>query len=252
MKNNLSRRSFVKQSALAAGVFAAAPFNILNAANAGDKVRFVQIGCGGRGASAHLPAAQNEQLVAIVDVDENRHAFVKKWLQGKGGDADKLQVFTDYRKMFDKVSKDFDAVFIATPNHHHALPALIAMQLGKNVYCEKPVCHDIAEARALRAMAAKTKVATQMGNQGHCEDGYRKLCEYIWGGVIGKVTETHSWTNRANGGEGPRPPKLPVPAGMHWDEWIGPAPFRDFHDDIHPHEWHGWYDFGNGSLGNMG
>ena len=79
---------------------------------------------------------------------------------------------------------------------------MIAMQLGKSVYCEKPVCHDVAEARAMRAMAAKSKVATQMGNQGHCEDGYRKLCEYIWAGVIGKVTETHSWTNRANGGMG--------------------------------------------------
>jgi predicted dehydrogenase len=91
-----------------------------------------------------------------------------------------------------------------------------------------------------------------MGNQGHCEDGYRKLCEYIWAGVIGEVRETHSWTNRANGGEGPRPPKLPVPAGLHWEEWIGPAPYRDFHEDVHPHEWHGWYDFGNGSIGNMG
>jgi len=154
--------------------------------------------------------------------------------------------------MFDAIGKEIDAVFIATPNHQHALPAMIAMQLGKNVYCEKPVCHDIAEARALRAMAAKTKVATQMGNQGHCEEGYRKLCEYIWAGVIGEVRETHSWTNRANGGEGPRPPKLPVPAGLHWDEWIGPAPYRDFHQDLHPHEWHGWYDFGNGSIGNMG
>src|SRR5580765_5045582 len=121
MKSNLTRRTFVKQSALAAGVFATAPFNILNAANAGDKVRFVQIGCGGRGGGSNLPAAKDEQLVAIVDVDENRHAFVKKWLQGKGGDPAQLQVFTDYRKMFDKVGKDVDAVFIATPNHHHAL-----------------------------------------------------------------------------------------------------------------------------------
>lgn len=252
MKSHLTRRSFVKRSALAAGVFATAPFNILNAANAGDKVRFVQIGCGGRGASSHLPAAQNEHLVAIVDVEENRHAVVQKWLEGKGGDASKLQVFTDYRKMFDKVEKEIDAVFIATPNHHHALPSLIAMQLGKAVYCEKPVCHDIGEARAMRKMAAEKKVATQMGNQGHCEEGYRKLCEYIWAGVIGKVTETHSWTNRANGGEGPRPPKEPVPAGIHWEEWIGPAPYRDYHSDLHPHSWHGWYDFGNGSIGNMG
>jgi predicted dehydrogenase len=91
-----------------------------------------------------------------------------------------------------------------------------------------------------------------MGNQGHCEDGYRKLCEYVWAGTIGKITETHSWTNRANGGEGPRPPVEPVPPGMHWDEWIGPAPYRDFHSDLHPHEWHGWFDFGNGSIGNMG
>lgn len=251
MMNNLTRRSFVRRSALAAGVFAAAPFNILNAASAGDKVRFVQIGCGGRG-MAHLKGAENEQLVALVEVDEKRPPAVKKWMQTQQkGDPDKVQVFTDYRRMFDKV-KDFDAVFIATPNHQHALPAMIAMQLGKNVYCEKPVCHDIAEARAMRALAAKSKVATQMGNQGHCEEGYRKLCEYIWAGVIGKVTETHSWTDRANGGEGPRPPTLPVPQGLHWDEWIGPAPYRDFHDDLHPHEWHGWYDFGNGSIGNMG
>jgi hypothetical protein len=96
------------------------------------------------------------------------------------------------------------------------------------------------------------KVATQMGNQGHCEDGYRTLCEYIWSGVIGNVTETHSWTDRANGGVGPRPPSKPAPAGMVWDQWIGPAPYRDFHTDLHPHEWHGWYDFGNGSIGNMG
>ena len=251
MNIKLTRRSFLKQSALATGVLAAAPFNILTAANAGEKVRVVQIGCGGR-AMEHLKATFNENLVAIVDVDDKRIATVQKTLTDKGRDASKVQTFADYRKMFDKLGKQVDAVFIATPNHHHALPAMMAMQRGINVYCEKPVCHDIAEARQMRAMAAKTKVATQMGNQGHCEEGYRKLCEYIWSGAIGKITETHSWTNRANGGEGPRPPKLPVPANLHWDEWIGPAPHRDFHEDLHPHEWHGWYDFGNGSIGNMG
>jgi hypothetical protein len=91
-----------------------------------------------------------------------------------------------------------------------------------------------------------------MGNQGHADEGYRRLCEYLWAGAIGKVTETHSWTNRANGGVGPRPPMEPAPAGLNWDEWIGPAPYRDFHSDLHPHSWHGWYDFGNGSIGNMG
>lgn len=252
MKTHLSRRSFASRTAFAAGALSVAPFHILRAANAGDKIRVVQIGCGGRGVSAHLPAVKAEHLAAAVDVDERRHVTARKWLQSNGGNGDALPVFTDYRRMFDKMGKDIDAVFIASPNHHHALPAMIAMQLGKSVYCEKPVCHDIGEARAMRALAAKSKVATQMGNQGHCEEGYRKLCEYIWAGVIGKVTETHSWTNRANGGEGPRPPVQPVPAGLHWDEWIGPAPYRDFHDDLHPHEWHGWYDFGNGSIGNMG
>lgn len=251
MNTALNRRSFLKRTALAAGVVSAAPFNILQAANAGEKIRCVQVGCGGRGMN-HLSSTLNEELVAIVDVDEKRHAAVKKWLTDKQRDPAKPQVYTDYRRMFDKLGKQIDAIFIATPNHQHALPALMAMERGISVYCEKPVCRDIAEARALRAMAAKTKVATQMGNQGHCEEGYRRLCEYIWGGVIGKVTETHSWTNRANGGIGPRPPTEPVPAGMHWDEWIGPAPYRDFHSDIHPHEWHGWYDFGNGSIGNMG
>jgi len=251
MNTNLTRRSFLKQSALAAGVLSAVPFNILRAANAGDKVRCVQIGCGGRGMS-HMAATLNENLVALVEVDENRHDVVKKLLAEKGHDTSQLQSFTDYRKMFDKLHGQIDAVFIATPNHHHALPSIIAMDLGINVYCEKPVCHDIGEARAMRAKAAKSKVATQMGTQGHCEEGYRKLCEYIWAGTIGKVTETHSWTNRANGGEGPRPPRLPVPTGLHWNEWIGPSPYRHYHSDLHPHEWHGWYDFGNGSIGNMG
>lgn len=255
MKTPLTRRSFLKRAAVAAGALSATRFGIapsvLAAGRPGNKLNCVQIGCGGRGMS-HLAAIANENIVAIVDVDEKRHAVVQKWLQDKGLTGQKPQVFTDYRRMFDKLGKEIDAVFIATPNHQHALPAMIAMQLGKAVYCEKPVCHDIGEARRLREMASRYKVATQMGNQGHCEEGYRRLCEYIWAGVIGKVTETHSWTNRANGGVGPRPPARPVPEGLHWEEWIGPAPYRDFHDDLHPHSWHGWYDFGNGSIGNMG
>lgn len=251
MNTHWNRRSFLKRAALATGAASVTSFHVLHAANAGNKLNCVVIGTGGRGMS-HVAPALGENLVAIVDPNEQRHAVVRKAMTDKQQDGAKLQVFTDYRKMFDQLGKQIDTVFIATPNHHHALAAMLAMQLGKNVYCEKPVCHDIGEARQLRAMAQKSKVTTQMGNQGHCEDGYRRLCEYIWAGVIGNVTETHSWTNRANGGVGPRPPVQPVPAGLHWEEWIGPAPYRDFHDDLHPHEWHGWYDFGNGSIGNMG
>jgi len=253
MKHSLNRRLFLKRAALVASAFSATRFlpNVLQAVSPSDKLNCALIGCGGRGMT-HLSAIVGQNLVAIVDVNEKRHGVVKKTLKDKDLNTDKLQPFTDYRKMFDKVGKEIDAVFIATPNHHHALPAMIAMQLGKSVYCEKPVCHDIAEARKLREMARQYKVTTQMGNQGHCMEEYRLLCEYIWAGAIGQVTETHSWTDRANGGVGPRPPVEPVPAGMHWDEWIGPAPYRDYHSDLQPHEWHGWYDFGNGSIGNMG
>ncbi len=254
MKNRFDRRSFLKQAALAAGALSAQQVfpspNLLHAASSGDKVRCAIVGCGGRG-SSHLSATAGEHLVALVDVDDKKLAGFRKTLSGKGRDGGKIETFSDYRRMFDKLHKQLDAVFVATPNHHHAPPSMIAMQLGKSVYCEKPLCHDIAEARKLRAMSHKYKVATQMGNQGHCDDGYRRLCEFVWGGVIGNITETHCWCDRSNGGVGPRPPSGPAPAGMHWDEWIGPAPYRDFHADLHPHEWHGWYDFGNGSLGNL-
>ncbi len=258
MKSNVNRRLFLQRTALVAGGLSATRFlpgpNVLAATDPSDKLNCVQIGCGGR-AMTHLDQVvgkNGQNLLAIVDVDENKHVSVQNWLKNRNVNTDKLQVFTDYRVMFEKIAKQIDAVFIATPNHHHALPALIAMQLGKHVYCEKPVCQSIGEARKLREVARQSKVATQMGNQGHCMDGYRRLCEYIWAGVIGKVTETHSWTDRANGGVGPRPPYERPPAGLHWEEWIGPAPYRDYHSDLHPHEWHGWYDFGNGSIGNMG
>ncbi len=252
----MNRRLFLKRAALAAGALPAASYlpNLLAESASTRKLNCVQIGCGGRGMN-HLEAMltqSSENLVAIVDPDEKQHAKVKAWLKKRQVACDNLQTFTDYRVMFDRIGKDIDAVFIATPNHHHAEAAALAIEHGRAVYCEKPLTHDIAEARRLREMARNSKAPTQMGNQGHCEDGYRRLCEFIWSGVIGNVTETHSYTDRANGGGGPRPPTLPVPAGMHWDQWIGPAPFRDYHADLHPHQWHDWYDFGNGSLGNMG
>ena len=263
MSQRITRRSALKHLTFAAGGIAASRIlgarHILRAANAPGRLNCVVIGCGARGMS-HIAAAAGhndkdratQNLMAIVDADEKNHAKVRAWAKGKNLDPDSFQAFTDYRTMFDKIGKQIDAVFIATPNHHHALPAMMAMQLGKGVYCEKPLCHTVAEARQLADMARAQKVATQMGNQGHCEEGYRSLCEYIWAGTIGNITETHSWTNRANGGIGPRPPSAPAPAGVNWEAWIGPAPARDYHADLHPHQWHGWHDFGNGSIGNMG
>jgi predicted dehydrogenase len=259
MKTALNRRTFLKRAALGTAALSATPLlpgpNLLAAEDPGRKLNCVQIGCGGRGLGAHLDWVvkhSKDNVVAIVDADEKRHAEVKRFLQRNDLDPSKIETFTDYRVMFDKIGKSVDAVFIATPNHQHAAPALLAMQLGKAVYCEKPLCHDIAQARKLRQMARESKAPAQMGNQGHCESGYRRLCEFVWSGVVGNITETHSWTDRANGAAGPRPPSIPAPAGLHWDEWLGPAPFREYHAGLHPHDWHGWYDFGNGSLGNMG
>ncbi len=258
MKSPLNRRSFLKQTALAAGAFSVP--NLFSGCNAipprrrGDRLNCVLIGCGGRGMN-HLDwllTQSKDPVAAIVDPDESRHVEVKRRFKENGLDPGKLRVFTDYRRMFDKMERDIDAVFIATPNHHHASPAIIAMQAGKPVFCEKPLCHDIAEARRLRELARASKAPTQMGNQGHCEDGYRRLCEFVWAGVVGNITETHSWTDRANGGAGPRPPAFAPARDLLWDQWIGPAPYRDYHEGLHPHGWHGWYDFGNGSLGNMG
>ena len=257
MQSNLNRRSFIKRAALAAGAAPFLTFPNIGAAPAGkpvDKLNCALVGCGGRAmipSGAGVRHARPESR-RHCGPDEKRHGVVSSHLKGKGIDTGNIQAFTDYRVMFDKMGKQLDAVFIAAPNHHHLNVAMMAMERGINVYCEKPLCHDIAGARRLSEAARHYKtVATQMGNQGHCQEGYRRLCEYIWAGMIGKVTETHSWTNRANGGVGPRPPSLPVPEGMHWDSWIGPAPYRDFHTDLHPHEWHGWFDFGNGSIGNM-
>src|SRR5215469_6517461 len=147
----LNRRLFLKRTALAAGALSATSLpgpNLLAATGPSDRLKCVQIGCGGRGLSAHIDWVVNnskDNLVAIVDPDEKAHARVKRWLQDKQQDPEKVQVFTDYRVMYDKIGQDIDAVFIATPNHHHALAAMLAMQLDKGVYCEKPLTHDIAE-----------------------------------------------------------------------------------------------------------
>ncbi len=273
MTSSVTRRSFLKTTALGAGAAAGARLfcapSILAEASERARLRVAIIGSGGRGASYFDTVAAAERIVALVDVDEKRlndPLKSSKKKTGSGPDLSGAKRFIDYRKMFDQMGKEIDAVMVATPNHHHAPASLMAMQLGKHVYCEKPLCHDISQVRRMAEFAAKYKVATQMGNQGHSCEGMRRLCEYIWAGAIGNVTTVYAWTNRANGGVGPRPAATPPPDGLHWEEWIGPAPYRDYHPDsiiktqdgedkvigLHPHEWHNWHDFGNGSLGNMG
>jgi hypothetical protein len=254
MARRLTRRSFLKGTAAVAGAAAASaalcrgPILLAAGTPPSEKVGVAVIGCGSRGLETHVQPALDQRCVAFVDASDKQLGLAMDKAKGKNQTP---KTYNDYRKMFDECHKDLDVVFVASCNHHHFLPAMIAMSLGKGALVEKPMAHSVEQCRQMAASSVKYKVATQMGNQGHQDEPFARCVEALQAGVIGKVTEVHSWSDRSNGGTGPRPPSLPVPEGMHWEEWIGPSPYRDYHKDLHPHEWHGWYDFGNCSSGNM-
>lgn len=248
MPQEITRRDFVKGSAIAAGAVVAAPAVLAQKAP-NSKLGVAVIGVGGMGGYS-VDAGLAENIVAIADIDENNlNAALKKITDAQNGRAPRT--FFDYRKLLDECKKDIDVVLIATPDHNHGPAAIRAITLGKHVFCQKPLCHNIREVRALSRAAQRHKVLTQMGNQGHCGEGLRRACEYIWDGAVGGVTETHTILGRNFGGTGGRPPSKPVPAGVHWNEWIGPAPFREYHDGLHPFSWRSWRDFGTGNIGDM-
>jgi predicted dehydrogenase len=252
LTTSISRRQFLQHSAALTGVAAGAGlFGVPNTWADGPptgKLGIAVIGCGGQG-SGNPGVGARERLVALVDVDEKRLGQAVARLDAK---VPKPKTYHDYRKMFDDCHKDIDTVLIATPDHHHAPAAIRALELGKHVFVEKPMTWCVYEARKLTESARKHKVATQMGNQGHSGEGYRVLCEYIWAGAIGNVTETHSLMSRNFGGTGGRPKGKPAPAELHWNEWLGPAGLRDYHDGLHPFDWRSWVEFGTGTLGDMG
>lgn len=256
MRGKLNRRGFMKTTA--AGIGGA---SVLHAYGQGTEtvkkpLRVAIIGCGnGRGLPVLLPAACKERIVAVVDADRRQVAKALALVSKKVSPAAAAEVrgFSDYRKMFDEMGGELDAVMIATPNHQHALPTLLAIRRGIHVYVEKPMAHTIGETRKMLEEAKCAGVITQVGQHGHSSEGCRRLCEYIWAGAIGQVREVICWSDRANGlPDGTRPPTLAVPEGLDWEQWIGPALFRDYHAGLHRHSWHRWRDFGNGSVGNMG
>jgi predicted dehydrogenase len=249
---NTSRRRFLKRSAALAGAAAGAQLfgvpNILKARAPNEKLGVAVVGCGNMG-SYSTQQALKENFVAIADVDDNT---VARTMKETVRDQAKPRIFADYRTMLDECQKDVDVVLIATPDHQHAPAAIRAIQLGKHVFVQKPLAHNIRECRVLAEAAAKAKVHSQMGNQGHVTgEGYRQLCEYLWSGTLGNIVETHTILGRNFGGSGGRPSSQPIPAGVHWDEWIGPAPYRDYHTGLHPFNWRNWRAFGTGTLGDM-
>jgi predicted dehydrogenase len=255
----LTRRRFHQATvAVAASTLFSAPA-VLRGRNLNEKLNIAVIATGGRGGS-NLNDVSGENIVALCDVNAGA-------VDAAAARFPKARKFSDFRKVFDHAS-EFDAVVVSTCEHTHAFATMLALQHGKHVYCEKPLTHNIWEARQIRLAAAKAKVATQMGIQIHATENYRRVVELVQSGVIGPVTEAHVWVSRAWGLQSQdaakrhgdivyvtdRPTEAsPIPAGLDWDLWLGPAPERPFNNVYFPGpKWYRWWDFGNGTMSDLG
>lgn len=245
----ISRRGFLGRAAATTAAFTIVPRHVLGGPGhtpPSEKLNVACIGVGGRG-KADVRGVSSENIVAVCDVDEPRAAETFKNFP----DAKK---YRDFRRMLEKEDKNIDAVVVATPDHTHAVAAMMAIKMGKHVYCEKPLTHNIYEARQLTEAARKYKVVTQMGIQGHAAEELKLCVEMIMSGMIGNVHEVHLWSDRPSWPQGiDRPEETPpVPATLDWDLWLGPAQQRPYNPCYAPFSWRGWWDFGTGALGDMG
>jgi predicted dehydrogenase len=247
-----SRRHFFYGSLLAgavpAGGFGSVPsLPQVNYKSPNEKLNIASIGAGGQaGAGISAFSRLQQNIVALCDPDAARAAENFRTFEN-------APKYTDFRKMLEKEEKNIDAVLIAVPDFMHGTMAMWSMERGKHVYVQKPMTRCVWEARQLKEAAVKFKVATQMGNQGYCQEGPRVCSEMIWSGAIGDVTEAHAWTNRPVWQQAipEMPPAEPVPATLDWDMWTGIAKTRPFSTDYLPFQWRGWFDFGCGALGDM-
>ncbi|MDR1202925.1 MAG: Gfo/Idh/MocA family oxidoreductase [Tannerellaceae bacterium] len=252
MKSKIGRRDFLQRGTLAAAAFTIAPSAILGKSHGytvpSDRLNIACVGIGGQGNSnlKAIERAGTENIVALCDVDWNyaklvfdRHKTAKK--------------YWDFRKMYDEINKDIDAVIVATADHTHAVIAANAMELGKHVFVQKPLTHSVYESRLLTKLAAKNKVATQMGNQGASNEGVSLACEWIWNGEIGEVTKVECATDRPIWPQGLNTPEKvdKIPSTLNWDLFTGPAKLYPYNGIYHPWNWRGWWPYGTGALGDM-
>jgi predicted dehydrogenase len=251
-KSNPSRREFLKTSTVAAAGFMIVPRFVLGGKGyiaPSDRLLIASVGAGGKGQSdiANFYKSGKAEIAYLCDVDDRQAATSVR-------NFPKAKYYKDWRQLFEKESKHFDAVSVSTPDHTHAIVAYHAMQLGKHVYVQKPLTHDIAEARMLTAAAKQYKVVTQMGNQGASNDGTRLMSEWYDAGLIGDVHTVYCWTNRPVWPQGIAwpPPQPNIPKELDWDLWLGTAPKKDYVDKLVPFNWRGWWDYGTGALGDMG
>lgn len=238
-----TRRQFLTATTAATfGVWIASQSEAQESKSPNEKLNIAAIGTKNR-ARDNINGVKSENIVALCDVDDSFMAEADKLFP-------KARRYADWRKLLDE-SKDIDAVVVATPDHHHAPATLAALALGKHVYCEKPLTHTVDECKKVIAAAAKAKKATQMGTQIHAGDNYRRVVEILQSGAIGPVKRIHVWVPGARVG-GDRPKETPpVPPTLHWDLWLGPAPYRPYSPAYHPFNWRGWWDFGGGTLADM-
>jgi predicted dehydrogenase len=247
---NISGKNLVHKSADTTA-FTVVPSSILGKSYGyvapSDKLNIVAVGIGGMGIPNIRAVYETENIVALCDVDWKYSKPVLDCFH-------KAKKYKDFRKMFDEMSKDIDAVIVATPDHTHAIIAATAMTLGMHVYVQKPLTHSIYESRLLTKLAAEYPVATQMGNQGSSDEGVDLICEWIWNGEIGEVKKVEAVTNRPMWPQGLETPSKihKISPALDWDLFIGPAKMRPFNSIYHPWNWRGWWDFGTGVLGDMG
>ena len=258
MTSQLNRRQYIEQTAsVSAAMFAlgTSPLAVSAERDRSAKLNLAFIGIGRRG-EVNLKAMAEENIVAICDVDDKRLDVI-------GSKFSEARKYVDFRKLFQE-EKILDGVVISTPDHLHAPAAMMAMNRGLNVYCEKPLTRTVGEARLVTETAARTKVITQMGTDSQGKQGFVETIELIEAGAIGDVREVHVWTNRPAWPQGQERPlgQDPVPTTLNWDLWLGPAPVRPFKMEYsdggfvgssvyHPFVWRGWWDFGCGALGDM-
>ncbi len=249
-----TRRRFVQSSVAALATVSAVPRHVLGApgqAPPSETLRVGFVGVGGRGASNFGSIAPRVSIAAVCDVDEGRSAgTLKKYEKITAG----VPRFQDFRKMFDKHAGDMDAVVISTPDHTHAVIAKAAMELGKHVYCEKPLAHSVHELRTLaKVQRANPKLVTQLGNQGHSSNSIRTFVEWVRDGAIGNVHTIHAGCNRVHSAIsqlGKRDENHAVPASLDWDLWLGPAAHRKYNPMYQPGRWRDWSPFGSGTIGD--
>ncbi|NLH17500.1 MAG: Gfo/Idh/MocA family oxidoreductase [Phycisphaerae bacterium] len=268
----INRRQFIAGSAFAAASFTLLPRFVLGGPKfiaPSDKIYIALIGCGGQGRTnaRGLFDHADAQIVSVCDPNE-KDDYSRFYY---GGFAGRLPVkeevvehysqqkpdfscteYEDFRVLFEK-EKNIDAILCATPDHAHAFVTMAALKRGKHVYCEKPLTHNIYEARAVAKAAAEAGVATQMGNQGRSDEGNRLTCEWVWDGAIGAVREVHAWSGAGGWSSGRgRPQETPeVPKTLKWDLWLGPRKDRPYHPNYAPYNWRGWWEFGTGCIGDM-